>query len=73
MFENKMNEIYDRFAERTESYENESFMILAGRLLCLSLSNIVSSILQILITLGEISIYGLSYLAEHITGNKKEP
>lgn len=73
MFENKMNEIYDRFAERTESYENESFMVLAGRLLCLSMSNIVNSILQILITLGEMSIYGLSYLAEHLSCNKKEP
>lgn len=71
MFEGKMNEIYDRFAERTESYENEPFIVLAGRALCLSACNMVNSFLQILITLGEMSIYGLSYLAKHISYNRE--
>lgn len=72
MFEGKMNEIYDRFAERTESFDNESFMVLAGRMLCLSASNMVNSLLQIFITLGEMSIYGLSYIAKHLSCNKKD-
>lgn len=72
MFEAKMNEIYDRFAERTESYENESFMILAGRMLCLSACNMINSFLQIFITLGEMSVYGLSYLAEHLSYKRNQ-
>ena len=71
MFEAKMNEIYWRFVERTESEGDESFMVLAGRMLCLSGCNIVSSFLQIFITLGEMSIYGLANLAEYLSYKKK--
>lgn len=67
MFEAKMNEIYSRFAERTGSEGTESFLVLSGRMLCLSACNIVSSFLQIFITLGEMAIFGLSALAEYIS------
>lgn len=71
MFEAKMNAIYDRFVKRTKSKGNESFMTLSGRLLCLSICNVITSFLQIFIALGEMVIYGLSYLANDVSKDDK--
>lgn len=70
MFEAKMNDIYNRFVERTDSQEGDAFMVVAGRMLCLSACNIVTAFLQIFITLGEIVVYGLSSLAEYLSNGK---
>lgn len=70
MFEYNMDDIYDRFAERTESDKNENFIVLVGRRLCLSLCNMLYSFLEIFSTLGEAAVYGLSYLAERISSKR---
>lgn len=71
MFRQYMNDIYERFSERTDSEEGELFIVVLGRSLCLSMFNIVKSFLQMFVTLGEGLMYGLSYVANLISYKKK--
>lgn len=67
MIESTMKEVRCRFATWTESDENLPFLKLAGKMLCLSASQIVVGFLRVFMTIGGCITYGLMKLADNLS------
>lgn len=67
MFENIMYDVRENFSRRTESDINEPFLNLAGKMLCLSISQAIMAVLRIFVCIGGTLTYGLMLAADKLS------